>query len=140
MVHLEDIESQIVQHLKANIIGLSIEAYPDNPVHYPMRHPKGAILLHYSGSRFQPSLYEEVIAQIQQIAFDIIIVVRSLRGNGGAYTIMDQVRETLTGFQINNVDKFQPIEEEFITEENGIWQYGMRFSAKTKHIEKDYAF
>jgi hypothetical protein len=135
MVNIERIESEIVNKLRSDISGLSIEAYPDSPSNYHVRHPKGAVLVHYSGSRFQPSVYDEFIAQIQQITFDIILIVRSLRGNGGAYEVMDQIRESLTGFVMTDISKFQPTEEEFITEENGIWQYGMRFSAKTKHLE-----
>jgi hypothetical protein len=33
-----------------------------------------------------------------------------------------------------------PIDEGFLGEENGLWEYGIRFEAKTKHAQKDLQF
>jgi hypothetical protein len=152
---IKELETAIVTKIKEALPDLLVEAYPDHPSSFKMIHPKGAILVHYSGSRFLPSLFEEVIVQERKVSYDLILLNRSLRSNGGIYDTMDKVREALTGFQVavpltsegedplrTNVlplaTKFYPLEEEFILEENGLWQYGMRFECFTKQIEKGY--
>lgn len=136
---IKDLESAIVNKLKAALPNLLVEAYPDNPSSFKMIHPKGAVLVHYSGSKFNPSLFEEVIVQERKLTYDLIILNRSLRGNSGIYETMDKIREALTGFQYDDTTKFYPIDEEFILEENGLWQYGMRFESFTKHVESGYS-
>ena len=137
---IKDLETAIVTQLKEFLPDLLVEAYPDHPSSFKMIHPKGAVLVHYSGSKFMPSLFEEVIVQERKVSYDLILLNRSLRGNGGIYDTMDKVREALTGFQTEDTTKFYPLEEEFILEENGLWQYGMRFESFTKHIESGYTF
>lgn len=137
-MNITTLETAIVNKLKQALPDLLIEAYPDHPSSFKMIHPKGAVLVHYSGSKFLPSLFEEVIVQERKVSYDLIILNRSLRGNGGIYDTMDKVREALTGFQTEDTTKFYPLEEEFILEENGLWQYGMRFESFTKHIESGY--
>ena len=136
---IKDLESAIVNTLKEALPDLLVEAYPDNPSSFKMIHPKGAVLVHYSGSKFNPSLFEEVIVQERKLTYDFIILSRSLRGNSGIYETMDKIREALTGFQYDDTTKFYPIDEEFILEENGLWQYGMRFETFTKHVESGYS-
>lgn len=137
---IKELETAIVNKLKIALPDLLIEAYPDNPSSFKMIHPKGAVLVHYSGSKFNPSLFEEVIVQERKLTYDLIVLNRSLRGNSGIYETMDKIREALTGFQYEDTTKFYPIDEEFILEENGLWQYGMRFETFTKHVEKGYDF
>jgi hypothetical protein len=137
-MNITALETAIVNKLKEALPNLLVEAYPDHPSSFKMIHPKGAVLVHYSGSKFLPSLFEEVIVQERKVSYDLILLNRSLRGNGGIYDTMDNVREALTGFQTEETTKFYPLEEEFILEENGLWQYGMRFESFTKHIEKGY--
>ena len=137
---IKELETAIVNKLKAALTDLLVEVYPDNPSSFRMIHPKGAVLVHYSGSKFNPSLFEEVIVQERKLTYDLIVLNRSLRGNSGIYETMDKTREALTGFQYDDTTKFYPIDEEFILEENGLWQYGMKFEALTKHIESGYEF
>lgn len=139
-MQINDFEKAIIDKLKDNITDVAIEAYPDNPDTYKLIHPKGAILVHYSGSKFMPSLYDEVIIQQRKLTYDIIILAKSLRGNGSIYETMDKVRETLTGFKYQDAIKMYPIDEEYIHQENGLWQYGMRFESRVKHIEKEYEY
>jgi hypothetical protein len=139
-MHIKDLETAIVNKLKDALSDLLVEAYPDHPSSFKMIHPKGAVLVHYSGSKFLPSLFEEVIVQERKVSYDLILLNRSLRGNGGIYDTMDKVRETLTGFQTEDTTKFYPLEEEFILEENGLWQYGIRVECFTKYIESGYQF
>lgn len=135
---IKNLEAAIVNRLKTTLPDLLVEAYPDNPSTFKMIHPKGAVLIHYSGSKFNSSLFEEVIIQERKLTYDLIILNRSLRSNGGIYETMDKIRESLTGYQYDPTTKFYPIDEEFILEENGLWQYAMRFETKTKHLESGY--
>lgn len=139
-MNIKDLETAIVNKLKVALPDLLVEAYPDNPSSFKMIHPKGAVLIHYSGSKFNPSLFEEVIVQERKLTYDLIVLNRSLRGNSGIYETMDKIREALTGFQYDDTTRFYPIDEEFILEENGLWQYGMRFESFTKHVESGYEF
>ena len=137
---IRNIESAIVNKLKTDITNLKVEPYPDNTAEYLLKHSKGVILVHYNGAKFKKSVLEPVIAQECILTWDIILICRNLRNNDGVYDNLDKIRESLTGLKPDNCEKMYPTEENFISEHNGIWQYGIRFQITTKHIEDNYLF
>lgn len=136
---VKDIESTIVNKLNQDITDLEVRAFPENTNGYHLKHPKGSVLVHYNSARFNKSLFKEVIIQECTLVFDVIAINRNLRGNNGSYETLEAIRESLTGFELPNCEKMFPTQEDFISEDNGIWQYGIRFQMKTKHVEKDYS-
>jgi len=134
-VGIKEIETAIVNKLKTDISDLKVEAYPDNPKDYLLRHAQGSVLVHYNGAKFNKSALEAIIAQETILTWDIILICRNLRNNDGVYDNLDKIRESLTGFKLDSCEKMYPVEEDFISENNGVWQYGIRFQVHTKHVE-----
>lgn len=134
---IEEIENSIIDRLKAKIQGLLVEAFPEKPSEYKLLHPKGALLVSFSGSVFSDPQPTDVIVQDRKMEFDVTIATRDLRGHKGAYTFLEAARIALTGYQIAGCSKIYPRREGFISEANKTWQYGIRFALTMPAIEMD---
>lgn len=130
------IENQIIERLKANIQDLHIEGFPEKPAEFRLIHPKGAILVHYQGGNYSESKSLDLIYQDKKLEFSITVVIKHLRIHYGAYELLEKIREVLTGFKPDNCSKMYPSKEEFLLEDNGIWQYSINFITTTPVIEK----
>ena len=75
------------------------------------------------------------VTQVNQKEFSITIVTRNLRNNNGAYEYLDKVKAELSGFQIDECTSLIPTKDFFISENKGIWQYGINFTLKTQNIQ-----
>ena len=75
------------------------------------------------------------IVQDNKKEFSITIVTRNLRANQGAYEYLDKVKAALTGFRVDECTKLMPTKDFFISENGGIWQYGINFSLTTTNIQ-----
>lgn len=118
---------QTVQELQ----GLKIEPYPDRPAGYIARNPRGAVLLSIAGSR-----YGEMINGVQQrtVRLVVTLLVRNLSGHVGAYALMDAVIGALQGWTPSNWQALAVVEERFVTQEDGVWQYDIYFDATSRII------
>lgn len=134
---IKQIENQIIDRLKANIQELHIEGFPEKPAEFKLIHPKGAILIHYQGSSYSEPKSLGCVYQQRKLEFSITVVMRNLRTHEGAYDYTDKVREILTGFKPENCEKMYPVKEDFMSEDNGIWQYGINFATTATAIEVD---
>lgn len=129
------IEASIIEKLKEKITELEVIGFPEKPSEYKLLHYKGAILVHYQGGNYSESKSLGYIFQDKKLEFSITVVMRHLRNHDGAYEYLDKVREILTGFIPENCTKMYPVKEEFISENNGIWQYLINFVTTTPTLE-----
>ena len=132
---INQIENSIIEKLKENITEFHIEGFPDKPSEFSFIHPKGAILVHYQGGNYSDSKSLDTIFQLKKLEFSITLIVRHLRTHEGAYDCLDKTRSILTGFKPPNCTKMLAIKEEFISENNGIWQYSINFVTTTPVLE-----
>lgn len=130
-----EIEREIIARLKEKIQNVAIEAFPEKPAEFRLIHPKGALLVHYAGSDFLEPKTTDIVYQERRVQFAVTVVMRHLRTHEGAYAYLDAVRIALAGFQLPGCTKMYPVKEEFIGEENGIWQYGIAFVIKMPALE-----
>jgi hypothetical protein len=135
-MNINDIENSIIERLRSKISDLHIEGFPEKPAEFRLIHPKGAILVHYQGGNYSESKSIDCIYQDKKLEFSITIVMKHLRTHEGAYEYLDIVRQILTGFKPENCSKMIPTKEEFIGEDNGIWQYSINFCLITPSIEE----
>lgn len=133
------IEKAIIDRLREKIIGIPIESFPDKPEEYHLLHPSAAILVRYAGSNFTPPLSTSMILQDRTIDFDIVIVARSLTDNRGVYELLESIRVALSGFIISGCTRLYPKKDEFINENDGIWQYAILFSTTRRVSETESA-
>ena len=134
---IEEIEAQIVARLKSKIADLFIDSFPEKPQEYTFTHPKGAILVHYQGGNYGNSQSVDVVFQQKKMEFALTIITRNLKKNNGAYSLLEKIKQILTGFKIDGCTKMLPIKEGFLTENNGIWQYTINFELTTPSIETE---
>lgn len=134
---IETIENQIVEKLKSKITDLYIASFPDKPQEYTFTHPKGAVLVHYQGGNYGNSQSLDVISQQKKMEFALTLITRHLKTNDGAYSLLERVKQILTGFKIDGCSKMYPTKEGFLVENNGIWQYSINFEFTTPSIESE---
>ena len=134
-MNIQLIENSITERLKDKFPELHVQGFPDKPAEFRLLHPKGAILVHYQGGNYSESKSLGCLYQDKKLEFSISVVMKHLRTHEGAYEYLDKVRETLTGYKPENCSKMIPIKEEFLTEDNGIWQYSINFATTTPVIE-----
>lgn len=132
---IANIETAIIERLKSKISDVLVEGFPEKPSEYKLLHPKGALLVSYAGSTFSEPEAVDIVLQTRKIEFDITVVMRHLRTHEGAYAYLDAVRTVLTGYRIPGCSKMYPTREQFISEENGIWQYAITFTLTVPAIE-----
>lgn len=137
-MNIESIENKIVEKLKGKITDLFIDSFPEKPQEFVFTHPKGAILIHYQGASYIDIQSVGIIAQQKKMEFALTIVTRNLRKkDSSAYALLEEIKSILTGFQIDGCSKMYPTKENFISENNGIWQYAISFELTTPSIESE---
>ncbi len=134
-MNIRAIENSIIDKLKTHFPEVLVEGFPDKPSEFILLHPIGALLVHYQGSNYSNSAALGYIVQDNKKEFSITIVTRNLRANQGAYEYLDKVKSILTGFQVDECTKLMPTKDFFISENGGIWQYGINFTLNTTNIQ-----
>lgn len=134
-MNIRQIENSIIDKLKTEFPEVLVEGFPDKPSEFILLHSIGALLVHYQGSNYSNSAALGYIVQDNKKEFSITIVTRNLRANQGAYEYLDKVKSILTGFQVDECTKLMPTKDFFISENGGIWQYGINFTLTTTNIQ-----
>lgn len=121
-------ENLILARLQAQITGIQIESFPEKAAEYNLKHPVGAILLHYSGARFNKNEGAWHVVQHTELKWGITLIVRNLRTQTGAYAYLDAIRTALTGYRpYNNHEMLYPIAENFLSNEDNLWVFAVDF-------------
>lgn len=132
----QDIIDDYVARLKKAHPQLSVIETPDNPSAYALRHLLGEILVQYTSSDFAepdnsggnyPGADEVDRPQRRRVNIQLTLVLRSMSGANGTTTTLDQVRNSLKKFRPRHcLTQVYFVGEGFVTEKQGIWQYGLR--------------
>ena len=115
---------------------LSAELFPDNPRNYRLNHPVGAVLVAFGSSKFGTPAATDAVFQERHLVLPLTLVFRQLNGAKGAVGYLDPVRELLTGWTPPNCDQaMAPLDETFIGQVNGVWQYTQRFTTRATQLQ-----
>lgn len=125
----------IVERLKLKIPQLAVEYFPDRLSEYRLNHPKGALLVSYLGSRFDPTVDVTFIAQPRTVNVSVTVILRQLNGRGGAVDVVDLVRMALVGFRPVDCRKVWAVSEKFLGETAGLWQYAVDLATESVLVE-----
>jgi len=132
-MNINTVENDIIAQLQSNITGLKIEGFPDNPSKYKLIHPKGAVLVHFQSANYNEPLEVNFIQQTVNLEIRLALLIKGLRDKNGAYTYINSIMATLTGFTPTDCGKMYPVKVNFLTEDNGIWQYAFSFSVTSEN-------
>ena len=134
-MNIRNVENAIIEQLQTSFPEILVDGFPDKPSEFILLHPIGALLVHYQGSNYTSTQALGFVTQVNQKEFSITIVTKNLRNNNGAYEYLDKVKAELSGFQIDECTSLIPTKDFFISENKGIWQYGINFTLKTQNIQ-----
>ena len=134
-MNIKEIETSIIEQLKTSFPEVLVQGFPDKPSEFNLLHPIGAILVHYQGSIYTNTEALGFVTQENKKEFGITIITRNLRTHNGAYEYIDKVKSAISGFKIDECTSLIPTKDYFISENKGIWQYGINFTLKTQNIQ-----
>lgn len=134
-MNINAIENLIINRLKSAFHDVLVEGFPDKPSEFVLLHPTGALLVHYQGSNYSNTNSLACVTQETKQEFAITIVTRNLRSNDGAYQYLDKIKRVLTGYSFPQCTPLIPTKDYFISENSGIWQYGINFSLTTQNVQ-----
>lgn len=130
-----DIIGWVESYLSAQLPDLSVEYFPDSPADYRLNHPVGALLISYTGSKFDTTVDTEFVVQTRRLTVTVTAVVRQLNGKDGAVGVLDRLRTALIGKRPPDCSKLSIGEERFLSENAGLWQYAADFTMTTVVVE-----
>lgn len=129
---IQAVEQAIIDRLAGRIEGVHIGAFPDSPRDYRLTHPVGALLVHYSGSKYgSPTGYA---SQERTLSFDIVVVTRALRDgkkSSGAYGLIEAVRKAIAGYRMPGCQPCYLNSDGYSYEAGGVWYYTVAASVPT---------
>lgn len=124
---LDVIEATLVADLQTALPAIPVEAYPDNPDRYDFIHEVGACLVRYEGGRFSDPF---TMDDLDDLAFNITLLARSLRGHEGAYTFLSAIRGVAHGKQFIAPLPFRCAvkREGYVNVHGGIWRFDINLA------------
>lgn len=145
-IDIATIEVAIVAQLAAQITGIEVAHYPDQPESYRLTHRVGAALVQYLGSKYGAMLDTAVIIQERVMEFGVTVMMRDLGWSygaepsgpsPGAYSVLEAIRASLTGFRVPGCRQIYPRAEKFIErdKQGGVWIYLITFGLSTVAVQ-----
>jgi hypothetical protein len=138
---IAEIEESILQRLQLlNDGGLRIAGFPDNPQESGRSMPNGQVLVGYKKESLEPPntfIEDTPVIQKWTLEYEISVQLKNLRSHTGAYPVMDEIKELLTGFRPSPINQpLYQIQGGFVDMKDGIWYYSMIFGVRTNYIKK----
>lgn len=136
------IEQQIVARLRAALTidadpypRVDVEPWPNDPASYKMRHPRGAVLAMYAGSKFDESATARQVISFDA-RFELVIISKTLRApevalaagepDTGVYTLLDVCRNALLGWRPDGAANIvRLVAESYEGYGEGTWRYSL---------------
>lgn len=131
-----DMLDALMARLRARLPMYAVEYFPEKPKDYRLNHSRGALLVSYIGSRFTAPRDTQFVLQPRQVRLSVTLLLRQLNGRDGAVGVLDDLRLALVGFRLPHcVSGIEAVDERFLGEVGGIWQYALDVSAAAMQVE-----
>lgn len=128
--------ASVEAHLAEQLPGVEVQIYPDSPATYRFIHPRAAILIAYQGSDFKKLDDTGMVVQERHVVVLLTLFTRGLKNDFGALDLNDKVRAAMVGFKPADCWPCHMLDEDFVAEEGGAWQYQMRLSTETMQVQQ----
>lgn len=125
---LQAIETAICAALRAACPGLEVLPYPDAPETFRATHPRGTLLVIYRGADYAPPSALDVIVQEETSAFEVVFLLRNLRGHAGAYPILRAASRALVGWAAPGLSRGWLRAEKLQSHRDGEWQWSQLYA------------
>lgn len=136
---IEQVEDALLDVLKENISGqCKVEVFPNDPKQFDFASLPAALLIHYAGSRFTEPKGPANTAQVRTMEFSLVLLVRSLRGEGGAYNHLEDIRLSLQGRSFAGAGPAVMTRDQLMEEAEGVWRWEIRISLTAPAVARNY--
>lgn len=135
MASTNEIIDAVVKRLQVKLPWLAVEYFPEKAAYYRLNHPHGALLVSYSGSRYEATKDTCFVSQPRGLRLTVTVLMRQLHGRGGAVDVVDGVRLALLGWRAPDCRKAHISSDKFLGETAGIWQYAVDLTAQSVVVE-----
>lgn len=126
---IERIEDAIIERLKAELSGqVKVEAFPNDPAKFDFANLPAAALVHYVGSKYAQREGPVKTDQRRRPEFAIVLLARSLRGQGGAYTHLEDIRLAVQGDSFAGAGPAEIVRDELQGEQDGVWRWWVQIA------------
>ena len=123
---IRNIETAILERLAACVPGVAVEQGGSDPSSYKPNHPKGALVVYFTGEKLYTPLNYNDLTQNSAYQFAVSVYKKELHGNDGAYALLQQAQEALTGCTILK-NKLAPLSVRLVNCRKGLWHYEAKF-------------
>lgn len=136
---IEQVEDELLEVFKENVSGqCKVENFPNNPKLYDFSNLPAALLIHYAGSRYTAPKGPANTAQARAMEWSLVLLVRSLRGEGGAYGHLEDIRLAVQGRSFAGAGPAVIIRDELTDETDGVWRWDIRVSLPIPAVARAY--
>ena len=137
---IENIENGMIEALKAGVSGsVKVEPFPADPDTYDFVNLDAAALVHYSGSNYKPMQGQAQTRQERRFKFAVVLLVRNLRGAGGSYDGLEDIRLAIQGNVFAGAGPAEIISDALEQEEAGVWRWRIVFGLDAPAIARPKA-
>lgn len=135
---IEMVEDVIVETLKSGVDGsVKVESFPADTESYDFAGLKGALLVHYTASQYQPRSGPANPSQMRRMNFAIVLLTRALRGDGGAYGTLEDVRRALQGESFEGAGPAEIVRDGLVREDKGQWRFEIVIGLNAPAVAQD---
>lgn len=121
--------------LRQDLPDIEVDLFPDNPSSYRFIHPKGAVLIGYTGSDYDSTEDTQAIVQTRKLTFSLTVIGRGVHHDAGAVALLDRVRLAITGFHPKHCNKIHLVNEKYLHQDAGAWQYELKIKTETQSVQ-----
>lgn len=121
---IEQIEDAIVARLREELSGsVKVEHFPADPAKFDFANLPAAALVHYVGSKYASREGPAKTDQRRRPEFAVVLLTKSLRGQGGAYHHLEDIRLALQGDSFAGAGPAEIVRDELQSEQDGVWRW-----------------
>lgn len=136
---IQQVEDALLAHLKASVSGrCKVEAFPNKPGEYDFANLPAALLIHYAGSQYSGAKGPASSAQTRRMQFALFLLCRSLRGQGGAYDHLEDIRLALQGEAFAGAGPAEILRDALDEEQDGVWRWQMVIALPMPAVPRRY--
>jgi Gp37 protein len=136
---IEQVEKALVVYLAASMSGqCKVEAFPAEIAKYDFANLPAALLIHYAGSQYAAAKGPANTAQARRMQFALVLLCRSLRGEGGAYNHLEDIRLAVQGRAFAGAGPAEIVRDVLEEENQGVWRWQVVIALPIPAVARDY--
>lgn len=136
---IEQVEAALVAHLREQVSGrCKVEEFPNDPAKYDFSNLPAALLVHYAGSQYSGAKGPANTAQARRMQFALVLLSRSLRGEGGAYNHLEDIRLAIQGRAFAGAGPVEIVRDTLENEDDGVWRWQIVIALPVPAVARNY--